>query len=83
MDCEEAVFETKSGASSDDLESVLQRIQELPEAERLAIELFFLEDCGAERAAELLEISRSGMYALLKRACRNVAKSIERKKSIQ
>ena len=83
MDCEEAFIETNLGASSDDLESVLERIQELPEAERVAIELFFLEECDAERTAELLEMSRSGMYALLKRACRNVAKSIERKMPIE
>jgi RNA polymerase sigma-70 factor (ECF subfamily) len=74
IDFQEPIIETKSGTSSDDLESVMQRIQELPEEERLAIELFFLEECDAERTAELLEMSRSGMYALLKRACRSVPK---------
>ena len=71
---------SKSSADDlqDDLEIVLERVQRLPEPQRVAIELFFLEDRNAEKTAELLGMSRSGVYALLKRACRNVAKSIER-----
>ncbi len=62
----------------EDLEIVLDRVRRLPEPQRVAIELFFLEECNAEETAKVLGMSRSGVYALLKRACRSVAKSIER-----
>ncbi len=62
----------------DDLEMLLELVRRLPEPQRVAIELFFLEECDAEKTARMLGMSRSGVYALLKRACRNLAKSIER-----
>jgi RNA polymerase sigma-70 factor (ECF subfamily) len=74
--------EVAQQSSSDDLQSdlkmVLEQVCQLPETERVAMELFFLEDCDAQQTARLVGMSRSGLYALLKRACRNVAKSIER-----
>ncbi|OHB81923.1 MAG: hypothetical protein A2W31_05485 [Planctomycetes bacterium RBG_16_64_10] len=62
----------------DYLDIVLEQVRRLPESQRVAIELFFLEECDAEKTAKLLGMSRSGVYALLKRACRNVGNSIER-----
>ena len=67
-----------SDGLADDLEMVLEQIGRLPEPQRVAMELFFLEECNARKTAQLLGMSRSGVYALLKRACRNVARSIER-----
>lgn len=71
---------TKCSAAAlrDELDMVLERVRRLPEPQRLAIELFFLEECDAQKTAKLLGMSRSGMYALLKRACGSVARSIER-----
>jgi RNA polymerase sigma-70 factor (ECF subfamily) len=60
----------------EELAIVMQRIAQLPERQRVAIELFFVEECNAEETARLLGMSRSGVYALLKRACRSVAASI-------
>ena len=81
-DCERVPADQRAKPSSDelrdDLERVLERIRQLPESQRVALELFFLEECDAEKTAKLLGMSRSGVYALLKRACRNVAKLIER-----
>ena len=47
---------------------LMRKLEALPERERLAIHAFFLEDHNAQQAADLLELSRSGFYALLKKA---------------
>ena len=52
---------------------VMRRLAELPERERLAIHAFFLDECDARQAAELLGLSRSGVYALLERALKRLA----------
>jgi len=59
--------------SAEETELVLRRLGELPERERIAIHAFFLQECDARRAAELLGLSRSGMYALLERALARLA----------
>jgi RNA polymerase sigma-70 factor (ECF subfamily) len=46
---------------------VMRRLAELPERERLAIHAFFLQQRNAQQAAEILDLSRSGFYALLER----------------
>ncbi len=84
--CQEPAAGQRAGPSPDelrdDLEIVLDRIGRLPESQRVAIELFFLEGCDAEKTAKLLGMSRSGTYALLKRACRRVARSIARESPV-
>ncbi|MEX2092359.1 MAG: sigma-70 family RNA polymerase sigma factor [Pirellulales bacterium] len=57
----------------DQIERVMRRLAELPEDERLAIHAFFLEGQNAHQAAERLEISRSGFYALVQRALAHLA----------
>jgi RNA polymerase sigma-70 factor (ECF subfamily) len=57
----------------DEIEHVLRRLETLPELERLAVHAFFLEERDAPRAAGLLGVSRSGLYALLKRALARLA----------
>lgn len=52
---------------------LLQKISELPENERLAIHAFYLEGQGVQQVIQLLQLSRAGVYALLKRACRSLA----------
>ena len=49
------------------------RLAELPDDERLAIHVFFLEGQNAAQAAERLELSRSGFYALVQRALARLA----------
>ncbi len=58
---------------ADELELLMRKLTTLPERERLAIHAFFLEQHDARRAAELLELSRSGFYGLLGRALTNLA----------
>jgi RNA polymerase sigma-70 factor, ECF subfamily len=64
-----------SGAieSEEETKLVLRRLAELPERERIAIHAFFLQECDARQAADLLGLSRSGAYALLERALARLA----------
>jgi RNA polymerase sigma factor (sigma-70 family) len=66
---------TSEGERTDgeQLERVMRRLAELPEAERVAVHAFYLEGQNARRAAEQLEISRSGFYALVQRALAQLA----------
>ena len=64
--------------SAEETELVLRRLGELPERERLAIHAFFLQECDARQAAELLGLSRSGVYALLERALSRLAGLVNR-----
>jgi RNA polymerase sigma-70 factor (ECF subfamily) len=64
--------------SADETELVMRRVAELPERERLAIHVFFLQECDARQAAELLGLSRSGVYALLERALARLAALVRR-----
>jgi RNA polymerase sigma-70 factor, ECF subfamily len=57
---------------------VMQRLAELPERERLAIHAFFLQERDAKQAAELLNLSPSGFYALLERGLRRLQALIHR-----
>jgi RNA polymerase sigma factor (sigma-70 family) len=45
----------------------------LPEKERLAVHLFYLEEEPVERACSLMGVSRSGFYRLLERGRRRLA----------
>jgi RNA polymerase sigma-70 factor (ECF subfamily) len=65
--------------SAEETELVLQRLGELPERERMAIHVFFLQECDARQAAELLGLSRSGVYALLERALERLAALVRRR----
>lgn len=55
---------------------VLDELSRLPDDERLAIHAFFLDDRDARQTAELLGLSRSGVYGLLARACGRLAKQL-------
>jgi RNA polymerase sigma factor (sigma-70 family) len=54
--------------TAEEADWVLRQLAGLPERERLAIHTFFLEERNALQTAELLGLSRSGVYALLERA---------------
>ncbi|MGD0518917.1 MAG: sigma-70 family RNA polymerase sigma factor [Thermoguttaceae bacterium] len=64
--------------SAEETELVLQRIIELSERERIAIHAFFLQECDAQQTAELLGLSRSGVYALLERALARLTALVRR-----
>jgi RNA polymerase sigma factor (sigma-70 family) len=60
---------------------VMRRLAELPERERLAIHAFFLDESNVQQTAELLGLSRSGVYALLERAVARLASLVAKKET--
>jgi RNA polymerase sigma-70 factor, ECF subfamily len=60
----------------DDTQELLRLVAELPEEERLAIRFFFLNERSIDETARLLDRSRSGTYAILKRAKARLARSL-------
>jgi RNA polymerase sigma-70 factor (ECF subfamily) len=52
----------------DDAQELLRLVAELPQEERLAIRFFFLNGRSIDETARLLARSRSGTYAVLRRA---------------
>jgi RNA polymerase sigma-70 factor (ECF subfamily) len=59
---------------ADEIRHVLGLLARLPEAERLAVQFCLLSGRDADEAARLLGRSRSGTYAVLKRACGRLAR---------
>jgi RNA polymerase sigma-70 factor (ECF subfamily) len=57
----------------EEAERLLDELTQLPESERLAVHAFFLEERDIGQTAELLDLSRSGAYAVLARGCRRLA----------
>jgi RNA polymerase sigma-70 factor (ECF subfamily) len=65
--------------ATEETELVMRRLAEVPERERLAIHAFFLEGRDARQAAQLLGLSRSGLYALLERGLTRLAALMRRR----
>ncbi|MCH7667294.1 MAG: sigma-70 family RNA polymerase sigma factor [Acidobacteria bacterium] len=73
--------ESKSSLSSqieicEEIQLMLQEVSQLPEQERLAIHAFYLEEQNVEQAGKILNLSRSGVYALLQRAFRRLVSQL-------
>ena len=64
----EQAADPPEAASSEDADRILAAIADLPERERLALHLFYLQENPAEDARQVLKLSRSGFYRLLDRA---------------
>lgn len=58
---------------------LLDELTRLPERERLAIHTFFLQERGVAETGRLLNLSRSGAYELVARACRRLAERLKRR----
>jgi RNA polymerase sigma-70 factor, ECF subfamily len=58
----------------DEMARVLELVRRLPEIERFAIHAFYLNEQNIATTAKLLNISRSGAYDVLKRACSQLAR---------
>lgn len=57
-----------AAAGQDEVAHLLALVARLPEEERLAVQFFFLNDRDVTETARLLGRSRSGTYALLRKA---------------
>jgi RNA polymerase sigma-70 factor (ECF subfamily) len=64
-----AAQEKPSLDDRDEMEHVLGLVARLPDQERLAIHCFFLSERNIGDTALLLDLSRSGTYEVIKRAC--------------
>jgi RNA polymerase sigma-70 factor (ECF subfamily) len=60
-------------AAAEEAELIWSEVAKLPEQERLAVQVFYLNGENASETARLLDLSRSGVYAVLARACRRLA----------
>jgi RNA polymerase sigma-70 factor (ECF subfamily) len=67
---------SESAEAAEEIALVLERLAKLPERERLAIHALFLLDRDADEAAAMLQLSRSGIYAVLGRALARMAQSL-------
>lgn len=56
------------------LRQVHDALATLPEVERTALHLFYLQEQPAEQARTILKLSRSGFYRVLERACGRLRK---------
>ncbi|MDR3619944.1 MAG: sigma-70 family RNA polymerase sigma factor [Paludisphaera borealis] len=59
---------TNAEKIDDDTEELLLLVARLPEEERLAIRLYFLNERSIDETSKLLDRSKSGTYAVLQRA---------------
>jgi RNA polymerase sigma-70 factor, ECF subfamily len=60
-------------AGNEDVERLHQAIARLKEKERIAVQLFYLEEEPFEKARAVLRVSRSGFYRLLERGRQRLA----------
>ncbi len=63
----------EAAQTAEEIALMFDRLAEFPERERLAIHAFFLLERNADEAAAMLQLSRSGIYALLERALARLA----------
>ena len=54
------------------IQQLREAVQSLPERERLAVYVFYLQDRSAEDARAVLNLSRAGLYRVLARAWRHL-----------
>jgi RNA polymerase sigma-70 factor (ECF subfamily) len=66
--------EAEAVDDSDEIEHVLGLVAKLPEQERQAIRCFFLSQRNIADTAQFLDLSRSGAYEVIKRACSRLAR---------
>ena len=57
-----------------DLARMAQAMKNLPERERLALDVYYLQNHDAHRAAKIMGTSRSGLYRLLEKARKKIEK---------
>ncbi len=72
---EEAVSDQQDqNLMSEDLNRAMQK---LPEKERLALHVYYLQDQDVKQACEILEVSRSALFRLLEKARSNLEKYLK------
>jgi RNA polymerase sigma-70 factor, ECF subfamily len=77
---DEIVQSVTTGNENDTLDHLGQAIAQLPEKERMAVYVFYLQQHPVEQARALLGLSRSGFYRVLERARKRLALAINTQK---
>ena len=65
-------------ADDESIRHLREAVQSLPERERLAVYVFYLQDRSAEDAQTILNLSRAGLYRLLGRARKRLERIMKR-----
>lgn len=63
---------SNTGIGNDETEIILRELANLDQRERIAIHAFYLSDKNIEETAQLLNLTNSGAYAMLQRACQRL-----------
>jgi RNA polymerase sigma-70 factor (ECF subfamily) len=69
-----------TGNGNETLDHLGRAIAQLPEKERMAVHVFYLQQHPVEQARTLLGLSRSGFYRVLERARKRLALTIDTQK---
>jgi len=74
----------QSAALEQEAESarILAEIAKLPERERMAIHLFYLQEQPVEDAQKIMRLSRSGFYRVLDRARQRLKRALPRREEL-
>jgi len=70
--------QTEPVSEDDSVERLREAMTSLPERERLAVYVFYLQDRSAEDARAVLNLSRAGLYRLLGRARKRLERIMKR-----
>jgi len=77
FDCP-AETEAETVADDESIRHLRRAILSLPDRERLAVYVFYLQDRSAEDARSVLNLSRAGLYRLLGRARQRLERIMRR-----
>jgi RNA polymerase sigma-70 factor (ECF subfamily) len=80
FELKDAVAATPDPPENDRIEQLRQMITTLPEEERLALHVFYLQGNSAETARRVMGLSRSGFYRVLERARKRLEKLMTRER---
>jgi RNA polymerase sigma-70 factor, ECF subfamily len=80
-DVADVAVEAMPSERNEDVERLHQALARLKDKERIAVQLFYLEEEPLEKARSILRVSRSGFYRLLERGRRRLATILSKPES--
>jgi RNA polymerase sigma-70 factor (ECF subfamily) len=80
IELDDAVAAAPDPSENNRIGRLRQMIAMLPEKERVALHVFYLQDNSAETARRIMGLSRSGFYRVLERARKHLEQSMTRER---